>query len=144
MIDLRRWEGHGAVVRVAELAIGIVFLIAALAQVGDLQTFAGQVHNFRLVPIALENAVAMTLPWIELVCGLALVMGVRPRAGAVVAAVLMLVFTVAVAAALARGLNIECGCFGKADASRVGGLKLAQNLGLVALSAVATLRRKVV
>jgi len=136
---LSGWVRHPWTIRLGRVAIGVVFLAASLAKLGDLGSFAAQIHNFRLLPIALENLAAMVLPWIELVAGLALVLGIRARGGAWVAAGLMVLFTVAVTLALVRGLDIECGCFGTADASRVGGLKLAQNLALTALAWFATL-----
>ena len=52
----------------------------------------------------------------------------------------MTVFTVAVSLAVARKLDIECGCFGTADASRVGGLKLLENVLLTGAALVASLR----
>jgi putative oxidoreductase len=128
--------------RLAQIAIGCVFLVAALGKIGDPSAFALQVHNFRLAPVWSENLVAILLPWIELVAGLALVVGIRARAGAVIVLVLMLFFTVAVGAAWARGLDFECGCFGKAVAGRVGGQKFFENLGLTALAAIASLRRR--
>ena len=80
------------------------------------------------------------MPWIELVAGLALVLGIRPRAGAWVAGALLLVFTVGVLAAMARGLSFECGCFGTANATRIGWAKLAENVGMLALAAVGSLK----
>ena len=133
---------HRVTVRICQLVIGAIFAMAGLAKVGDLAGFAEQVHNFRLAPVALENLLAMTLPWIEVVAALALILGIRARAGGVVTAALMAVFTVAVALALVRGLDIECGCFGTADASRVGLVKLAQNLGMLALAVMASLRAR--
>jgi putative oxidoreductase len=133
---------HPALVRVAGIAIGLLFVIAALAKIGDTAAFAAQVHNFRLTPIALENLVAMILPWVELVAGASLVLGVRARASAWICAALMLVFTVAVAQAAARGLDFECGCFGKGDGSTIGLVKLLENVGLSAVALVATLRRR--
>jgi uncharacterized membrane protein YphA (DoxX/SURF4 family) len=131
---------HPAVVRGAHLALGLLFGWAALAKLSDLSAFALQVHNFRLLPVAAENLVAVLLPWVELVAALSLVIGIRPRAGAVVSGVLLAVFTLGVASAMARGLDFECGCFGKASATRVGWGKLAQNVGMLALAYVGTLR----
>lgn len=125
---------HPAVARVAQLAIGGVFLAAALAKIGDAPWFAQQVSNFRLAPVWSENLVAMTLPWIELLAGLALVLGVRRRAGAVIAFALMILFTIAVGAAWARGLDFRCGCFGKLGAGTIGARKFAENVALVALA----------
>jgi len=137
---LGRWLARPWIVRLAQLAIGVLFLVAALGKIGDLSNFAQQVHNYRLAPMWSQNLIAMTLPWIELVAGLALVLNVRPRAGATILLALMLVFTVAVGAAWARGLDFECGCFGKASASRIGAQKFFENLGWLVVAAVAAAR----
>ncbi|NIM01056.1 MAG: DoxX family membrane protein [Acidobacteria bacterium] len=133
---------HPLLVRLAGIAIGLVFVVAGLAKIGDMSTFATQVHNFRLTPVALENLVAMTLPWIEVVAGTALILGVRRRGAAWICAGLMVVFTLAVGQAAARGLDFECGCFGKGDASTVGVKKLIENVGLTVVALIATLRRR--
>lgn len=133
---------HPAVIRGSQWLIAAVFIAAALPKIGDPAAFAQNIHNFRLMPVALENLWAMTLPWIELTAGLALLSGFQRRAGAWIAAALMVIFTVAVGLAVVRGLNIECGCFGTADASRVGLSKLLQNLGLVLTAGVACQRER--
>jgi uncharacterized membrane protein YphA (DoxX/SURF4 family) len=140
MSAARAWLAHPWTVRACQLAIGVLFAWAALAKLGDLRGFASQVHNFRIVPLAAENLLALSLPWIELLAALSLVLGLRPRSGALVATGLLGVFTLAILAALARGLDIECGCFGTADASRVGLAKVLQNAGMLALAAVGSLR----
>ena len=97
-------------------------------------------HNFRVLPIFAENVVALALPWIELVAALALILNIRARSGALVVTGLLAGFTVAIIVALVRGLDIECGCFGTSDASRVGLVKIAQNLGLLVLGWISCLR----
>jgi uncharacterized membrane protein YphA (DoxX/SURF4 family) len=129
-----------AVVRLARIAIGVIFLAAALGKIADLGAFAMQLHNYRMVPLWSEHLIAMILPWIELLAGLGLVFGVRPRSGAVVVLALMLVFTVAVGSAWARGLDFQCGCFGKASAATIGARKFLENVGFTLLAALATLR----
>jgi len=128
------WLASPRVMRVTRLTLGLVFVIAALTKVGDVAWFGQQVHNYRIVPDWAENLLTIVLPWIELVAGLALVTGVRARAGAVVALALMLVFTVAVGAAWARGLDFRCGCFGKVGAATIGAHKFLENLGLTLLA----------
>jgi len=128
--------------RGAQLLLGLLFLAAALAKIVDVANLAREVHNFRLVPFWSEHLVAMTLPWIELVAGLGLVLGIRARAGAWVAGVLLLAFTFGIVLAMARGLNFQCGCFGTADGTRVGWIKLGENLGMLALAAVGSLKSK--
>ena len=137
---LVRFVTRPGVVRSCQVATGIVMLAAGIVKIGDLNAFSSSVHNFRIAPIWSENLVAMTLPWVEVVAGLALVGKWRVRAAASVALGLMVVFTVAVAAAWARGLDFECGCFGKATAGAIGGKKLLENLGLTALALVASAR----
>lgn len=131
-----RLLAHRFVVRGAQIAVGMLLSWAALAKLGDISSLARDIHNFRVLPRAAENLVAMVLPWIELTAAASLVLGIRPRAGAIAATGLMLVFTAAVALAVARGLNIDCGCFGTAGATRTGGAKLAENLGMLALAVV--------
>ena len=126
--------------RGAQIALGALFVVAALAKIVDPASLAREVHNFRLVPFWSEHLVAMTLPWVEFMAGLALVLGIRARAGAWVAGALLVAFTIGVALAMARGLNFECGCFGTAGGTRVGWAKLGENLGMVALAAAGSLR----
>ena len=135
-----RWISKPVVVRASQIVIGVLFAWASLAKLGQLEAFATQVHNFRLVPVALENLVAFTLPWIELLAALALILNVRARSGAVVVTALLSVFTVGVAQAMIRGLDFECGCFGTSDGTRVGMFKILQNLGMLAVAFVATRR----
>jgi uncharacterized membrane protein YphA (DoxX/SURF4 family) len=140
MSGLKAFFTSRATIRTAQVVIGVLLAVAALAKLGDVKAFALQVHNFRILPVALENLVAITLPWIELVAALALMLGVRARSGGYVATALMAVFTVAVVAAVARGLDFECGCFGTADSTRVGGTKIAQNLGMLAVACMSAVR----
>lgn len=142
MNGMMRFLTHRWTVRSCQFAIGIAFTVAGLAKLVDLPQMAQAVHNFRILPIWSENLLAMVLPWLEIVAGLSLMLGIEARAGAAVATALMLVFTAAVAAAWARGLDFECGCFGKPDASAIGAFKLAQNLGFLTLASIASLRSR--
>lgn len=130
---------HPALVRTAQVAIGLVFVAASLAKIGDATYFAQQVQNYRLAPLWSVNLAAVTMPWIELLAGLALVVGPRRRAGAAIVLAFMLFFTFAVGAAWARGLDFHCGCFGKAGAGMIGARKFAENVGLTLLAAIALL-----
>ncbi len=134
------WLEKNHVVRGCQILIGLIFAWAALAKLGDLPAFAQDIHNFRLVPVATENLVAVTLPWIELVAALAALLNVRARAGSVILTLLLAVFTAAVALAMMRGLSFECGCFGKDDTTSVGVVKLLQNVGMLAVAAIAMRR----
>jgi uncharacterized membrane protein YphA (DoxX/SURF4 family) len=137
---LLRWLASPAVIRITRITIGLVFVIAALGKIGDLAWFAQQLHNYRIAPAWSENVFAVVMPWIELMAGLSLVVGIRARAGAAITLALMIFFTLAVAAAWARGLDFRCGCFGKLGASTIGMHKFLENLGLTALAGLAMRR----
>jgi uncharacterized membrane protein YphA (DoxX/SURF4 family) len=125
---MTRFLADRRVVWGCRVAIGILLLGAALSKIGEAAEFARQIHRLRFAPLGLENLLAITLPWVELVAALAILSGVEARAGALLAAGLMSVFVVVVVAAMARHLDVECGCFGTADATRVGATKLVENL----------------
>jgi uncharacterized membrane protein YphA (DoxX/SURF4 family) len=140
MTTLLRLLNHRGTVLLCQTAVGLVFLAAALAKIGDGAVFARQIHHYRLVPFGLENLLGVMLPWIELMAALAILLRLQPRAGSVVVAGLMALFVAVVGIAIARGLDIECGCFGTADAARVGVAKLAENVALLAVAGVGCLR----
>jgi len=79
--------------------------------------------------------VAITLPWIELLAGGLLVVGIWKRASAWVITAMMVVFLAAIGWALAHGYDIRCGCFGTVDARKVGLTALAEDFMLLAMAA---------
>ena len=142
MSAIARVLGSPLLIRLCRIGVGLVMIAAALGKIGDPGAFASQIHHFRMIPVAGENLLAITLPWVELLVGLAMVLGPRARSGAWLSLAMMVVFTVAVGQAMARGLDIECGCFGTADAQHVGTVKLLENLGLTAAAWIAALRSR--
>ena len=140
MTGIGRLLTHRRTVLLGQIVIGLVFLAAALAKIGDASSFALQIRHYRLVPFGLENLLAVTLPWIELLAALAILLRLHPRAGSAVGAGFMVLYVVVVAVAVARGLDIECGCFGTADAGRVGVAKLLENVGLLAVSVLGCMK----
>ncbi|HTR98039.1 MAG TPA: MauE/DoxX family redox-associated membrane protein [Candidatus Acidoferrales bacterium] len=124
-------------VRLGRLAIGLVLLVAAIDKAADVAAFGRQVHDFRMLSPWLERGVAVSLPWLELAVGAALVLGVAEQPAAGVALLLLAAYTLAVAFAWARGLDFRCGCFGAADAGRIGATKFAGNAALTLLALLA-------
>ena len=116
------------------LALGIVFLWAALAKLSDVGGFATEIHNYRLLPVALENLAALAMVWIEVLVGLALVLNIAPRSATIVVGGLLIMFFFAILQAVIRDLDIECGCFGTSDASRVGIVALARDIIFLGLA----------
>jgi len=74
------------------------------------------VRAYELLPIWLANAFGIILPWLEMGAGLLLIVGVAVRYAAIFGSVLMVAFIIAIAQAWARGLSIDCGCFGDGGA----------------------------
>jgi uncharacterized membrane protein YphA (DoxX/SURF4 family) len=132
--------GSPVLIWIARVLIGSLLIAAGLAKIGAPKEFAIQVENYNLIPIGYENLVAVTLPWIQVVCGLGLAIGVHARSAAWLALAMLLVFDIALITALARGLDITCGCFGTATGARVGMAKLAENLVLTGIAAQASRR----
>jgi len=108
---------------VFRLLLGGLFLAASVDKVVHPEMFARAVANYRILPEPTVNFFAVVLPWVELVCGLLLLSGQWTRAASLVVSTLLAIFLAAVAVSLARGLDIECGCFGTI-AGRTVGLKL--------------------
>ncbi len=94
------------------LLVGGVFLAAGVLKLPDPAAAVRAVRAYRLLPEALVAPVAFGMPVIEIAVGLALILGVFVRTAAVVTSVLLVVYLFGIGSAWARGLQIDCGCFG--------------------------------
>ena len=93
------------------LLLGALFVYASLDKIASPLAFAKVIYQWQVVGPVPSNLVAVTLPWVELMAGLLLVAGVWRREAALVIAVLLVVFIVAAASVMARGIDVEnCGC----------------------------------
>ncbi|HEY0690792.1 MAG TPA: MauE/DoxX family redox-associated membrane protein [Kribbella sp.] len=123
---------------VARLALGAVMLVAGALKIGDPEAAAQAVRAYKLLPSALETPVGWGLPFLEIAIGLLLVVGFGVRAAALAAGVFMVVFIAAVSSAWARGLAIDCGCFGGGGQVAPGQTQYLQEIlrdvGLLALA----------
>ena len=97
--------------------IGVVFIYAGVLKAMDPAAFAEAILNYRIIGISFAWPLALLLPWLEIVAGLALLLPGWRRSGACVLTGLTLAFVVALVSAIWRGLDINCGCFGEADGS---------------------------
>jgi uncharacterized membrane protein YphA (DoxX/SURF4 family) len=114
------------------LALGAVLIYAGVVKVPNTAVFAEAVANFDILPRSGNWIVALTLPWAEIVIGLMLICGLWLRYSAAVTVLMFLGFGGAVVLALARGIDIECGCFGTDDYERVGVKVLAIEAAMIA------------
>lgn len=122
------------------IALGVVFLYAAVAKLRFPYDFLVSVYEYRMIGPPWGRFVAGVFPYVELVTAVCLIAGVA-RAGALIASsALLLLFVVAQAYALARGLDIDCGCGLSAEGQRLTGKTLARTVGLFGLSAACCAR----
>jgi uncharacterized membrane protein YphA (DoxX/SURF4 family) len=105
--DVRPWLGT-----LARFGLAAVWLVAGAVKVGDLAGSGRAVAAYRLMPTDLARVVGAALPFVELALGVLLLLGLATRLAAAVSAALLAVYIVGIGAAWARGLSIDCGCFG--------------------------------
>jgi hypothetical protein len=96
---------------VARLTIAGIFIYASVDKIAHPAAFAKDVYNYQILPDALINLTALVLPWLELFLGLCLLAGIWLPGAVLTANGLMVVFLAALVFNLARGLDINCGCF---------------------------------
>lgn len=125
---------------VLRVAIGLVFVVAGLAKIGHATEFAAQIAGFRLLPQPVIAPMALVLPFLELLLGGYLVVGLFTRASAWTAAALFALFDAAIASAVVRGMTVSCGCFGPNDTTVTTWPEVARDAVLVVIAIVVALR----
>lgn len=95
----------------SRLLIGGIFIYASLYKLIEPAAFAQSIWYYHIVPGSLINLIAIVLPWLEILMGAGLIFGVWYRGAVLWSNVLTVVFIIALVSTVARGLDIECGCF---------------------------------
>jgi putative oxidoreductase len=101
--------------RIVDVIIGGIFIYAGTIKVLDPVQFANDIDNYKILPWTIGVGLAFYLPWLEMFCGLALILRRLYLGGLSILTALVAVFLVATIAAKVRGLDITCGCFGHAS-----------------------------
>ncbi|MBI5102710.1 MAG: DoxX family membrane protein [Nitrospirae bacterium] len=96
----------------ARLLIGGIFLISGLAKISDPARFILTLREFRLFPEVIVPLAAIWLPWLEVLLGLCVLLGILQRTSALLLACLNAGFLAAIVSVMARGIVVDCGCFG--------------------------------
>ena len=107
----RQWKQDGPLGIIARLILGLIFIYASMDKIAHPAAFAKDIYNYQILPEGLINLTAMVLPWLELILGIFLVVGLFREGTAWIATLLLIVFFGAMVFNLARGLDIHCGCF---------------------------------
>jgi putative oxidoreductase len=141
-MTIRKVLGHPWLTIRVQIAVGLFFVIAALPKIVDPPSFAHMIYNYRIVPPALLNLMALVMPWIELLSGLALILGIWRGTARTIIGAMLLTFIIAISINLARGNAIDCGCFdvssaGKTREERLTDMKLVifRDLGMLLMVA---------
>lgn len=122
----------------ARLVTGGVWIVAGGLKITEPDASIAAVRAYQLLPSSVAEVVGLALPAVELMVGLALVLGVLTRGAAVLSALLFVGFIIGIASVWARGIEIDCGCFGgggaKADAASDYPWEIARDAALLAAS----------
>jgi uncharacterized membrane protein YphA (DoxX/SURF4 family) len=130
---VKQWVGL-----LARLIVGAVELLAGLSKFSDPAGNVRAVRAYRILPESIVPTVGHALPTIEIVIGSLLILGLFTRAMGILSGLFFLAFIIGISSAWARGLEINCGCFGNggvpADPQRQYAIDIARDLGLLLCS----------
>jgi len=123
---------HRAVLLVFRIVLGGLFVYAGAAKALTPLDFAQNIRNYQLVGQSLSFIAALILPWLEILAGAFLVLGIWRRGAALVVSALLVFFIALTVVTMVRGLDVDCGCFGALD--RKAGLGvILEDLGMLYL-----------
>ena len=117
---------HPVLILIIRFLLGLIFVYASYDKILDPEKFARDISNYHVVPFGLENTIAIILPWLELIIGLGIIIGVCINASVFISGGLLIVFIILIAQAILRGFNIDCGC-GLKEGEVVGWSKIIEN-----------------
>ncbi len=123
--------------------IAALFIFAGISKILDPVTFARDIDNYRLLPYLLVTLMAIILPWLEVLCGIFLIIGSWKKGAAFLLLLLTFMFLIAISSAIARGLDITCGCFSRTlEGTKVGYTKLIEDVILFVIILLINLREE--
>jgi len=135
-VKVRWWQGGLLAV------VGLFFLFAGATKIPDPRSFQASIEAYRLVSGTPALVAALYLPFLEITAAAALLFPKWRRAGGLLLAALLLLFQAALAAALFRGLDLDCGCLGGDGADMSAALAFLRNCGLLLLLLLGFFPRK--
>ena len=101
---------------IGRLVLGVVFIYASLYKIAEPAEFALSIATYDIMSLWSINLMAITLPWIELLCGGLIIIGLYTRENTLAIGGMLVVFVIAIGVALSRGTDFSCGCFASAEA----------------------------
>jgi len=113
--------------------LAAVFIYAGVLKIMNPAEFAAQIENYQMLPYILVTLMAIILPWIEVICGVLLVVGAWLKPASLLILLMNIIFVIAITAAILRGLDISCGCF-SLHSTQVGLHKIVEDLVYAAMA----------
>lgn len=120
----------------ARIIVGMMFLIVGIGKISNAAEFAKEIGNYGILPEQFLNIASISVAWLELLIGLFFLFGVEIKASGLLIFLLLFVFTTAVIIAMAKGLNINCGCYSNIASQKVGMPKVFENVGMMILTLI--------
>ena len=121
---------------VVRVTLGALFVLAGATKAYDPGAFAIEIQRYQLVPWILAAFISVYLPWLEMLSGALLLLKRFERGALLLTTLLLVIFTLALASAMFRGLSIDCGCFGKAFTATGTTVPLLRNLLLLVFTGI--------
>ncbi len=100
---------------IARWILGATFIVASYHKIVEPAQFAKIIYGYYLFPHYSINLIAIILPFIEIITGIALVLGIYPRSASLILNIILFTFIIAVSINIARGHEFDCGCFAFGD-----------------------------
>ena len=123
------------------IILGAVFLWASFGKILEPGDFARSISNYHIVPFGIENILALILPWLELLIGMGLILGIMFDGSVQISAILLIMFILMIGQAMLRGFNIECGC-GLKEGEMIGLNKILENIVFLGGAYIVMQRKK--
>jgi uncharacterized membrane protein YphA (DoxX/SURF4 family) len=131
---MKRFLEHPLILLVLRLFLGMMFVYASWDKILHPAQFAQAVYNYKILPVPLVNLFALILPWVELIAGLGLILGIYIRGNALIITCLLFTFVAAAGISIYRNLDITCGCFDTAGGRKVGARLIIEDSSLLLIS----------
>ena len=131
----------GVIGLVSRVLLGVAFCVAGGIKIEDPQSFAESIKGVKIVPAHASEVIvvsAFVLPWMEIIAGVLLIIGLWARPAALTAAGSLVIFIGAIWSVMYREMSVKCGCFGKLSPfceGELGMCNIYQNLVLLGLAA---------
>ncbi len=119
--------------RIVDLIVGGLFIYAGVVKALDPAAFSRDIDNYKILPWTVGVRLAFYLPWLEILCGLAVITRKLYRGGLSILAGLITIFIAGSIIAKTRGIDITCGCFGHISKNFSFGWHLALDFAILAL-----------